>query len=168
MKKYLSIFLLAMLCWGTVAYAQVKLKQDGTDKGQVISIDYKHGPTVTRDGAKGSVDYSTLTNVTLASPTITGVATISGLTRPTGGINWNDLPTLYKVNNYAVNWNDIQGVQQSSTGVNWNFMETTSGGINWTKVSNGATASNIVCWKSTGQLGKCTTGVSGVGCTACN
>lgn len=81
-----------------------------------------------------------------------------------GNINWYSLQAL---TTSAINWTNLQLVQQSSAGVNWTFLDPNTGGINWYKVSDQATSTNIACWKSNGQLGKCITSISGVNCTTC-
>lgn len=82
------------------------------------------------------------------------------------GINWQDVHG--SIGNGPMNWSDIQQVQKTSNGVNWMDLDPRSGGINWFVVANGATSAQIMCWKANGQPGKCTTGVSGTGCTGCN
>lgn len=91
---------------------------------------------------------------------------VAGAINNAGGINWSFDGFNYTVN--GVNWQNVTLIAQNSTGVNWQSLDPNTGAVNWVVISNGATAANIVCWKSNGQLGKCTTSVSGVGCTACN
>lgn len=83
----------------------------------------------------------------------------------TTGINWQAIPSV--VNNVNINWQSNLIAGQNLNGVNWQAL-TTSSGINWFTMANGVTPSTLVCWKSNGQPGKCTTGVSGVSCTSCN
>lgn len=67
-------------------------------------------------------------------------------------INWATLRELVSKN---INWQDINGQI-----VRYN--------INWTDLSQGASSTNIVCWKSDNKLGKCTTSISGVNCNTCS
>lgn len=154
-------------------YAEDQFQSNGTNVGIAAKVNIK-GCTTTRSGQIVTIDCTAV-----AGPqTITGALTVTGLTTVRGGINWqsvnassqginwSEIPKV--VTNQAINWNDILNVQATSAGVNWNYLETTSGGINWVKVSNNAASTNIVCWNTRGQLGRCGTSVSGVNCTACN
>lgn len=82
------------------------------------------------------------------------------------GVNWIALPNTIQSGN--INWTDFQVKALSAgAGVNWKDLSPLSAGVNWYSVANGAAAGNIPCYKSAGGLGKCTTSISGVGCTAC-
>lgn len=94
---------------------------------------------------------------------INGTATIN-----TGAVNWNNVNALTTINNGSINWTNLQVAASTANGVNWTLVSPTVEGINWYVAANGATATTIACWKANGQLGKCTTGVSGTACTACN
>ncbi len=83
----------------------------------------------------------------------------------TAGINWSALPAA--IQNSNINWTSVQLAQKTSTGVNWQYLDIGSGGVNWAVVANGATSATITCWKANNQLGKCTTGITGVACTSC-
>lgn len=80
-------------------------------------------------------------------------------------INWSDVQAT--VPSSSINWTDVQAVAKTLTGINWSTMSVQGNGINWAKAANGATATTLMCWRSDGFPGKCTTGVSGVACTAC-
>ena len=78
-----------------------------------------------------------------------------------GGLNWGYIPAA------GVNWTNIQAVAQSSAGVNWQAIDPNTGQVNWQYLASGATTADIMCWKSNGQPGHCTTSISGVLCASC-
>lgn len=167
MKKIFSVILAVSLLISGVVFADMQYQSNGTNVGVATKENVK-GCTTTRSGQIVTVDCTSVASPTISNATLSGVITASGLLRPTGGVNWNDLPALYKVSNYAMNWTDIQNIQRTLTGINWNDLDTVAGGVNWMKISNNAAVKSIACWRTDGQLGQCATSVSGVTCTACN
>jgi hypothetical protein len=141
MKKFLWLAVGLLLLSNAVVFAAVRLEDDGASRGSAVEKINIKGGTVTKTGMTGVVDLTSLT-----------------------GINW---ASVTGITGDAINWTNVQLEQVGVTGVNWTN-QSLVGGVNWTAISNNAAASNITCWKSNGQLGKCGTSVSGVNCTACN
>jgi len=68
-----------------------------------------------------------------------------------------------------VNWTDIQLQQVSqglTTGINWNYLNTSTGGVNWMQVTKTASDNSILCVKG-GQIGKCSAAFSASGSGSC-
>lgn len=80
-------------------------------------------------------------------------------------INWQDVNS--QITSFNVNWTDLREVSKNNVGINWQAMSTQGNGINWYVMANGASSTNIACWKANGQPGKCTTSISGVNCNTC-
>lgn len=101
-----------------------------------------------------------------ASLDVAGTIQASGTINPQGGVNWTALPLV--IPNQSTNWTDFQLQQSSTAGVNWYFLDNKTGGTNWYAVADGAAATDVACWKANGQLGKCTTSITGVLCATCS
>lgn len=140
MKKFLLLFVGLILA--TAAIAEVTVYDNGTQLGRVDKINIKGG-TNSKSGQYAIIDLRSL-----------------------AGVNWQ---AVTGISSSAVNWANVVDAQLAGAGgVNWYIISPNNGGgVNWYRAANGATATNIVCWKSNGQLGKCTTGVTGANCTSC-
>lgn len=83
----------------------------------------------------------------------------------TQGINWSALPQ--SIQNANINWTDNALKSQGLSGVNWQSINISTGGVNWQIFANGGSVGTIWCTKSNGQPGKCATSISGITCTSC-
>lgn len=97
---------------------------------------------------------------------LSGSSIFAGLATFTGGINWQSIPSAEP--GTSINWTNNQLIQQTSAGVNWNFANPSTDGINWYTVANGATTADLMCWKGNGQPGHCNTSITGVICATCS
>lgn len=82
-----------------------------------------------------------------------------------GGINWVDAGIV----STGINWMDVQAVQKTvglTTGINWNYLDPNTGGVNWMAVTKTGADGAIVCIKG-GQLGKCSSTFSSAGAGSC-
>lgn len=167
MKKILFVLMSIALC-SQIAFADVTLYGNGTQKGRVENINVKGG-TTSRSGQAGTIDMTALAGInwTAVGPiqniNINWLAAniIAG-----ASFNWTSMPQ--SIQNVGMNWLDIQTIQSTKTGINWQSFDTSSGGVNWTTLAGQAVQGQIMCWNQTsGRPGKCLA-VSGNLCSTCN
>jgi hypothetical protein len=102
-------------------------------------------------------------NVNLVSSSLAANwATLNG-----GVVNWTNMNGL---SNAGINWADIVVAQKTlglSTGINWNYLNPSTGGLNWMAIIHGNPDNKVLCTKN-GQIGVCATGFSASGAGSCN
>ncbi len=107
---------------------------------------------------------STINTGAVNWPSVNALATVNS-----GAVNWPNINLTATINNGGVNWNSVIASQVSqglTTGINWNDLNPTAGGINWMVVTKTAADNSILCVKG-GQIGKCSASFSASGAGSC-